>query len=1065
MANKISPISIGDVLERDRLFALLRQDSPTNAFWISGPGGSGKTTLIASFLKNEERPCLWYQVDALDGDLATFFYYFGKAASSLMVSADPPMPLLTPEYLPNIEVFTLRYFETLFQRIEPNSWLIFDNFQEAPDEAALAQLLAIAVKQLPPHITIVFISRSDLPPVMARFIANRNMLLIAWGQLAFTSEEFIAFLLFSETRVDAEDAERLYRFTQGWIAGAILWLLQHTGDSLPSALLAEQTPENIFDYFVAEILVKAGADIRQFLLQTAVLPHMTADMAGELTSMPAEDILETLYRKNFFLEKRRWPVISYQYHPLFRKFLLLQAGRIFDADALQTLRCRAAEILERQGFPEEAINLYLQAKAYQQIEAITLSHAQALVNQGRNAVLLAWIDSLPADSIERHPYLLFWKGVALATSTPQESGMLCSRAYELFVENNDIIGQVLSWSTVVNVLVMSRSGFTDLDRWITESARLDRLLPDDENNADLVGRFAAGMLFSLLLRNQGHPDMVYWQRRCESLLDRCREPQVVLDLIKNLCWSYQWMGQIRKSLIMENRLRGLIKTENLPPLGRLFFSTLLLYSRVCRGDHRECHRMITQALGIAEETGIHLIDFMIITFSSWSLLGTGNLERVPPVLVRLKAALDPNATWDHAQYQSLVAWHAMQVGNLIEAQGHIEISINLTELCGNQLTIAATRILQSQICLELGEPRQSADLLAAVRNIPQLHNSKVVHFLADLASADCAYTQNQTARANLYCQAAFSACRKVGGIIWVPFGLSNRRLGAVCAHALEAGIEEDMVVEMIRLWHLQPPDAETVCERWPWPVRIFVLGRFEIHCHGKPLTLSQKTPRKPLELLTLLICSGKNGILREVAADRLWPDSDGDLALQNLNTTLHRLRKLLGHNEAIVQKGAQLFLNRKLCWVDCRHFQWQVRQIESTAHKDGVEKLIAHALSLYRGPFATGAEQLSLAVVYSSQLNKQWQGVLAAALPLFVKLDIDSEPRSAILQALTDDKTAAQVFSTLISTFKRTGRETEGLEIVRQCRGLLAEQGISCGPKTMAFFNDLQGMHDKNGAG
>jgi hypothetical protein len=35
--NKISPITVHHVLARERLFALLRQDSPINAFWIAGP--------------------------------------------------------------------------------------------------------------------------------------------------------------------------------------------------------------------------------------------------------------------------------------------------------------------------------------------------------------------------------------------------------------------------------------------------------------------------------------------------------------------------------------------------------------------------------------------------------------------------------------------------------------------------------------------------------------------------------------------------------------------------------------------------------------------------------------------------------------------------------------------------------------------------------------------------------------------------------------------------------------------------------------------------------------------
>ena len=64
------------------------------------------------------------------------------------------MPLLTPEHYPNIEVFILRYFDSLYQRIKPDSWLVFDNFQDAPQDSVFLQILAAAVEKLPAHIRL-----------------------------------------------------------------------------------------------------------------------------------------------------------------------------------------------------------------------------------------------------------------------------------------------------------------------------------------------------------------------------------------------------------------------------------------------------------------------------------------------------------------------------------------------------------------------------------------------------------------------------------------------------------------------------------------------------------------------------------------------------------------------------------------------------------------------------------------------------------------------------------------------------------------------------------------------
>ena len=263
--SKISPLILGKVVPRERLFTLLDQKTPTNAFWVSGPGGSGKTTFVASYLQERKKPCLWYQVDALDGDLATFFYYLGQAATSLMDSTNPPLPLLTPEYLPNLETFVLRYFEMLYRQIQPGAWLIFDNFQDAPIESSLLPIFSTAIKRLPGHLALVIISRNSPPHDVSRLIANRRMKSISRNQITFTPEEFSGFLSLTECRIDKTQAKRLYQMTKGWIAGAILWL-QHNDDYIADDIFAiDQTPEYIFDYFAAEILDKNADTTRSFL--------------------------------------------------------------------------------------------------------------------------------------------------------------------------------------------------------------------------------------------------------------------------------------------------------------------------------------------------------------------------------------------------------------------------------------------------------------------------------------------------------------------------------------------------------------------------------------------------------------------------------------------------------------------------------------------------------------------------------------------------------------------------------------------------------------------------------
>ena len=88
----------------------------------------------------------------------------------------------------------------------------------------------------------------------------------------------------------------------------------------------------------------------------------------------------------------------------------------------------------------------------------------------------------------------------------------------------------------------------------------------------------------------------------------------------------------------------------------------------------------------------------------------------------------------------------------------------------------------------------------------------------------------------------------------------------------------------------------------PASVKIFTLGRSRVEIGGQPLQFARKSQRKPLELLELLVALGGASISVERMADALWPASDGDLARGTFDTTLHRLRNLIGHQALIRAK-------------------------------------------------------------------------------------------------------------------------------------------------------------------
>ena len=146
-----------------------------------------------------------------------------------------------------------------------------------------------------------------------------------------------------------------------------------------------------------------------------------------------------------------------------------------------------------------------------------------------------------------------------------------------------------------------------------------------------------------------------------------------------------------------------------------------------------------------------------------------------------------------------------------------------------------------------------------------------------------------------------------------------------------------------------PTSALTTDPSPPVPVHIFTLGRFDLLINGVLLQFEGRGPRRPLELLAALVAAGPRGSSVGALADQLWPDAEGFDAYRALITTLHRLRRLLVHRQAIHFGAGRLRIDPAVCCVDA----WKFEHLLSAARNR--EELVS-ALALYRGPFLADDE-------------------------------------------------------------------------------------------------------------
>jgi hypothetical protein len=188
--------------------------------------------------------------------------------------------------------------------------------------------------------------------------------------------------------------------------------------------------------------------------------------------------------------------------------------------------------------------------------------------------------------------------------------------------------------------------------------------------------------------------------------------------------------------------------------------------------------------------------------------------------------------------------------------------------------------------------------------------------------------KSTTSRAELFAAIgkAFAHGRRHGYMNAHPFWLPEL-MSKLCGIALQHGIETDYVIRLIRKRGLPPPPG--LAEEWPWPVKIFTLGRFSLVLDDVPFRHTGKTQKKTLDLLKSIVALGGRDVAGEKLADLFWPDAEATAARSAFDMALHRLRKLMGRDDAILLSEGKVTLNPACCWVDVWSLERLMNEIES----------------------------------------------------------------------------------------------------------------------------------------
>jgi two-component SAPR family response regulator len=909
--------------------------------WICGPPGSGKTTLAASYVDARVLPAVWYQIDGGDRDPASFFYYLSLSAAQSGLCEQRQLPLLTGEYSRDIPGFARRYFRLFYEALPRPCALIFDNYQEASDDAGpLHGIIGDALNEAPEGMTVLVLSRTQPPPRYATLRARRRLEILAWDELRLDLDEATQIATALRGK-EMTGVDRLLQRCDGWAAGLTLLLTQRESGNW----IADEQPSTqvLFDYFATEFFDRMPAAAQLLLMQTSLMPWFDLDMAHAVSGHKRISmVLDGLRRRYLFVQVHSGSRPTYSYHALLREFLMSRLRARSGKNELARLMRKSALALARAGAPGDAVPLYLSVGARAQAIKLILAEAPTMAAHGRYRQLQAWIKALSPPVVRSDGWLNYWLGLCEAASDGTAARSSLERAFRRFQATGDVAGQIAAAGAVVDSIHFEFRDCKPLDGWINI---LDRVLGGATRVHDPSVEISAyTSLLTAALNLPPEPrSLDRWITRTQALLNRVSDPNVRVRAATALLTLFALTGRAREAIDLTGRISADLSDPRLSPMVKCqWLLPSANVKQVYYADAQASRAESEAALEVARSNGFTALLPVIHWVDGLNCLAAGDADGAKRNLVHIKPFVDRSGPLNGI-FDALTAGIALIENQPAKALRHAQLADDAAVNWMMQIT--STVYLAYAHCAN-GDYDQTLAVAQRSRAIFNLLGGRGGQNDPALPQAYALLMRKDYDAAAQLLRERFAVLareRIMTTVIWLP-----RIMSPLCAFALERGIEVGFVKEVIQHHGLAAPSQ--VSEEWPWSVQVRTLGRFEVAVRGQPLLKSRKSPRKVLALFKTLIALGGADISEQSVADSLWSEKEGDAARNALAITLHRLRKLLGEPSVIEVRSGRISIDAQRVWIDA----WAFKKLPERVNHlplSGVAQNVSEAVRLYHGAF------------------------------------------------------------------------------------------------------------------
>ena len=314
---------------RPALRQRLDEATPAQVIVVSAPAGSGKTLLLAEWVRQQEGPeTAWVSLDADDNDPRRL--WSAVVASLLTLSSTSRSVRLQRVAAVAQRAQAHDLVEELADALDgPESpvRVVLDDVHELTGREVLRDLTRL-IRRSPAGLRLVLAGRADPPISVPRLRLEGRLHELRADVLRFTLDDTAAMLRATGLELTAAQVAVLQARTEGWAAGLRLAAraLRRTDDV--SAFLTNFSGDerSVAEYLTVEILDGMNSHTRDFLRMVSVCSPLRAAVAVELSGLAdAGRLLDVLCHETPLVE--RTSPGNYRIHPLLRSYLVADLAR------------------------------------------------------------------------------------------------------------------------------------------------------------------------------------------------------------------------------------------------------------------------------------------------------------------------------------------------------------------------------------------------------------------------------------------------------------------------------------------------------------------------------------------------------------------------------------------------------------------------------------------------------------------------------------------------------------------------------------------------------------------